>query len=87
MAVRAGTVLPFPLSLDSPSSYAAWTAALIFSMVAVSDLGMIREMLYLGALPLIDFVAEIEKRGYMRKKKKSGMWLQGLQLKETDFGE
>ena len=35
----------------------------------------------------VEFVAEIEKRGYMRKKKKSGMWLQGLQLKETDFGE
>ena len=35
----------------------------------------------------VEFVAEIEKRGYMRKKKKSGMWLQGLQLKDTDFGE
>ena len=34
-----------------------------------------------------DFVAEIEKRGFMRKKKKSGMWLQGLQLKDTDFGD
>ena len=35
----------------------------------------------------VEFVAEIEKRGYIRKKKKSGMWLQGLQLKDTDFGE
>ena len=43
-----------PLSLDSPSSYAAWIAALIFSTVAVSDFGMMRETLYLGAPPLID---------------------------------
>lgn len=34
-----------------------------------------------------DFIAEIEKRGYMRKKKKSGMWVQGLQLKDTDFAD
>lgn len=26
-----------------------------------------------------DFIAEIEKRGFMRKKKKSGMWVQGMQ--------
>ena len=34
-----------------------------------------------------DFIAEIEKRGFMRKKKKSGMWVQGLQLKDTDFAD
>lgn len=32
-----------------------------------------------------DFVLELEKRGFSRKKKKSGMWVQGLQLKDTDF--
>lgn len=34
-----------------------------------------------------DFTAALEKRGFMRKKKKSGMWVQGLQLKDTDFAE
>ena len=34
-----------------------------------------------------DFIAEIEKRGFIRKKKKSGMWVQGLQLKDTDFAD
>ncbi len=34
-----------------------------------------------------DFTAELEKRGFMRKKKKSGMWVQGVQLKNTDFAE
>ena len=34
-----------------------------------------------------DFIAEIEKRGFMRKKKKSGMWVQGLQLTDTDFAD
>lgn len=34
-----------------------------------------------------DFIAEIEKRGFMRKKKKSGMWVLGLQLKDTDFAD
>ena len=34
-----------------------------------------------------DFTAEVEKRGFMRKKKKSGMWVQGLQLKDTDFDD
>lgn len=34
-----------------------------------------------------DFIAEIEKRGYMRKKKKSGMWVLGLQLKDTEFAD
>ncbi len=34
-----------------------------------------------------DFVLELEKRGFDRKKKKSGMWVQGLQLKDTDFAE
>lgn len=34
-----------------------------------------------------DFIAEIEKRDFMRKKKKSGMWVQGLQLKDTDFAD
>lgn len=48
------TLFALPLSLDSPSSYAAWIAALIFSTVAVSDFGMMRETLYLGAPPLID---------------------------------
>ncbi|MBR3375722.1 MAG: primase C-terminal domain-containing protein [Firmicutes bacterium] len=32
-----------------------------------------------------DFVLELEKRGFDRKKKKSGMWVQGLQLKNADF--
>jgi phage/plasmid-associated DNA primase len=32
-----------------------------------------------------DFVAELEKRGFKRKKKKSGMWVQGVQLKDTEF--
>ncbi|MDD7283763.1 MAG: phage/plasmid primase, P4 family, partial [Clostridium sp.] len=32
-----------------------------------------------------DFTAALEKRGFMRKKKKSGMWVQGLQLKDTEF--
>ena len=34
-----------------------------------------------------DFVLELEKRGFTRKKKKSGMWVQGLQVKDTDFAE
>lgn len=34
-----------------------------------------------------DFVLELEKRGFIRKKKKTGMWVQGLQLKDTDFAE
>lgn len=34
-----------------------------------------------------DFVLELEKREFSRKKKKSGMWVQGLQLKDTDFAE
>lgn len=34
-----------------------------------------------------DFVLELEKRGFSRKKKKSGMWVQGLQLKDTDFAD
>ena len=34
-----------------------------------------------------DFVLELEKRGFSRKKKKSGMWVQGLQVKDTDFAE
>ena len=34
-----------------------------------------------------DFIAEIEKRGFMRKKKKFGMWVLGLQLKDTDFAD
>ena len=34
-----------------------------------------------------DFVLELEKRGFDRKKKKSGMWVQGLQLKDTDFAD
>lgn len=32
-----------------------------------------------------DFTAVLEKAGYTRKKKKSGMWVQGLQLKDTDL--
>lgn len=32
-----------------------------------------------------DFTLELEKRGYFRKKKKSGMWVQGVQLKNEDF--
>ena len=36
---------------------------------------------------LIDPLKDIEKRGFMRKKKKSGMWVQGLQLKDTDFAD
>lgn len=34
-----------------------------------------------------DFTAALEKRGFMRKKKKSGMWVQGLKLKDTDFAD
>lgn len=34
-----------------------------------------------------DFTAVLEKAGYTRKKKKTGMWVQGLQLKDTDFAE
>ena len=34
-----------------------------------------------------DFVLELEKRGFSRKKKKSGMWVQGLQVKDIDFAE
>ena len=34
-----------------------------------------------------DFVQELEKRGFTRKKKKSGMWVQGLQIKDTDFAD
>ena len=34
-----------------------------------------------------DFTAALEKRGFMRKKKKSGMWVQGLQLKDIDFAD
>lgn len=34
-----------------------------------------------------DFTAALEKRGFMRKKKKSGMWVQGLQLRDTDFAD
>ena len=32
-----------------------------------------------------DFTAALEKRGFLRKKKKSGMWVQGVQLKSEDF--
>ena len=34
-----------------------------------------------------DFVLELEKRGFLRKKKKSGMWVQGVQLKDVDFAD
>lgn len=34
-----------------------------------------------------DFTLELEKRGFLRKKKKSGMWVQGVQLKNTDFAD
>ena len=34
-----------------------------------------------------DFTAALEKRGFLRKKKKSGMWVQGVQLKSEDFVE
>ena len=34
-----------------------------------------------------DFVLELEKRGFSRKKKKSGMWVQRLQPKDTDFAD
>ena len=34
-----------------------------------------------------DFVSVLEKAGFTRKKKKTGMWVQGLQLKNTDFIE
>lgn len=34
-----------------------------------------------------DFVLELEKRGFTRKKKKFGMWVQGLQVKDTDFAD
>ena len=32
-----------------------------------------------------DFVKMLEKYGFTRKKKKTGMWVQGLQLKNTEF--
>ena len=34
-----------------------------------------------------DVTAVLEKAGYTRKKKKTGMWVQGLHLKDTDFAE
>ena len=34
-----------------------------------------------------DFALELEKRGFLRKKKKSGMWVQGVQLKDVDFAD
>ena len=34
-----------------------------------------------------DFTAAVEKRGFLRKKKKTGMWVQGMQLKDTDFND
>ena len=48
MAVSGGTLLPLPLSLLCPSSYAALIAALIFSIVLTSVLGMIRLTEYFG---------------------------------------
>lgn len=32
-----------------------------------------------------DFYAALEKAGFSRKKKKSGMWVQGVQVKVEDF--
>lgn len=34
-----------------------------------------------------DFTGAVEKRGFLRKKKKSGMWVQGLQVKDTEFAD
>lgn len=34
-----------------------------------------------------DFIIEIEKRGFKRKKKNSGMWVQGVQVKNEDFAD
>lgn len=34
-----------------------------------------------------DFYAGIEKAGLIRKKKKSGMWVQGVQVKNEEFME
>ena len=34
-----------------------------------------------------DFVQELDKRDFYRKKKKSGMWVQGVQPKNIDFIE
>ena len=53
MAERGGTDLPFPFSLLSPSSYAALMAALIFSTVLTSLLGMMRLTEYFGLPPLM----------------------------------
>ena len=53
MTERAGTDLPLLLSLASSSL--ASMAASILAMVLVSDFGMIRDMLYFGVPPLMDF--------------------------------
>lgn len=34
-----------------------------------------------------DFTMTLQKYGYKRKKKKSGMWVQGVQLKDEDFDD
>ena len=34
-----------------------------------------------------DFILELEKRGFDRKKKSSGMWVQGVQVKNIEFSD
>ncbi len=33
----------------------------------------------------VDFASTLDKAGFIRKKKKTGMWVQGMQLKDKDF--
>jgi P4 family phage/plasmid primase-like protien len=35
----------------------------------------------------MDFASTLDKAGYVRKRKKSGMWVQGIQIKDKDFGD
>lgn len=55
IALIDGTDFALPLSLLSPSSYAALIAALIAFTVSTSLFGMISETEYFGLEPLIDF--------------------------------
>ena len=33
----------------------------------------------------VDFASTLDKAGFIRKKKKTGMWVQGMKLKNNDF--
>ncbi len=52
---KGGNRLAVALQLALSLLISCWMAALIFSTVAVSDFGMMRETLYLGVPPLMDF--------------------------------